>query len=199
MYWQVYLHKTVVAAEFLLINVLKRAKELIKNNEELFTTPTLKIFLTNNFTAEDFHNNILVNNKNVLQWYTLLDDNDILISIKEWQNHSDPVLSEMAKSITNRKLPRTKFREKPISATKEQKYLKKIEQHVISDPQLAKYFLMTGVITNNAYNKHYENISVLYKDGTVKEINDASDINLSALSKTVKKYFVCYPKELDIY
>jgi hypothetical protein len=70
---------------------------------------------------------------------------------------------------------------------------------LISDPELAKYFLMTGVISNNAYSKHYENISVLYKDGTVKEINDASDINLSALAKTVKKYFVCYPKELDIY
>nr|WP_320020968.1 HD domain-containing protein [uncultured Draconibacterium sp.] len=199
MYWQVYLHKTVVAAEFLLINVLKRAREIITNGAELFATPTLKVFLTNNFTPEDFRSNIKIQEKNVLQWYTLLDDNDILISIKEWQNHPDPVLSEMAKSITNRKLPRTKFSDKPISPTKEQKYLKQIEKQMISDPELAKYFLMTGVITNNAYNKHTENISVLYKDGTIKEINDASDINLSALSKTVKKYFVCYPKELDIY
>jgi len=199
MYWQVYLHKTVVAAEFLLINVLKRAREIITNGGELFVTPTLKVFLTNNFTPEDFRSNIKIQERNVLQWYTLLDDNDILISIKEWQNHPDPVLSEMAKSITNRKLPRTKFSDKPISTAKEQKYLKQIEKQLVPDPDLAKYFLMTGVITNNAYNKHYENISVLYKDGTVKEINDASDINLSALGKTVKKYFVCYPKELDIY
>ncbi|KJF43171.1 HD domain-containing protein [Draconibacterium sediminis] len=199
MYWQVYLHKTVVAAEFLLINVLKRAREIITNGGELFVTPTLKVFLTNNFTPEDFRSNIKIQERNVLQWYTLLDDNDILISIKEWQNHPDPVLSEMAKSITNRKLPRTKFSDKPISTAKELKYLKQIEKQLVPDPDLAKYFLMTGVITNNAYNKHYENISVLYKDGTVKEINDASDINLSALGKTVKKYFVCYPKELDIY
>jgi hypothetical protein len=199
MYWQVYLHKTVVAAEFLLINVLKRAREILSNGGELFVTPTLKVFLTNNFTPEDFHSNIKTQEKNVLQWYTLLDDNDILISIKEWQNHPDPVLSEMAKSITNRKLPRTIFSDKPISPAKELKYLKQIGKQLISDPELAKYFLMTGVISNNAYSKHYENISVLYKDGTVKEINDASDINLSALAKTVKKYFVCYPKELDIY
>ncbi|WP_321370970.1 HD domain-containing protein [uncultured Draconibacterium sp.] len=199
MYWQVYLHKTVVAAEFLLINVLKRAKELIAEGKTLFVTPTLKIFLTNNLTPEDFNTNKEIEGKNVLTWYTLLDDNDILISIKDWQNHPDPVLSKLSQGITNRKLPRTKFNEKPISASKKEKYINKIRKHIITDPEKAKYFLMTGVITNNAYNKHYENISVLYKDGTVKEINDASDINLSALGKTVKKYFVCYPKELDIY
>ncbi|WP_297087002.1 HD domain-containing protein [uncultured Draconibacterium sp.] len=199
MYWQVYLHKTVVAAEFLLINVLKRAKDLLIKGESLFVTPTLNIFLTNTFTPKDFQNNIQINGKGVLGWYTLLDDNDILISIKEWQNHSDPVLSKLSESITNRKLPRTKLHDKPLSASKEQKYLKQIEKNIIADPEMARYFLMTGLITNNAYNKNLENILVLYKDGTVKEINDASDINLSALGKTVKKYFVCYPKELDIY
>ncbi|MCY1720472.1 HD domain-containing protein [Prolixibacteraceae bacterium Z1-6] len=199
MYWQVYLHKTVVAAEFLLINVLKRAKELIVQGEALFATPTLKIFLEYKILPENFKNNIKINGKKVLEWYTLLDDNDILISIKEWQNHPDTVLSELAKSISNRKLPRTVLREKPLSAKAEEKYLKKITETIIPDPELAKYFLMTGVITNNAYDKLNENIYVLDKDETIKEINDASDINLTALTKTVKKYFVCYPKELDIY
>ncbi len=199
MYWQVYLHKTVVAAEFLLINVLKRAKELISKGEVLFTTPTLKVFLENEILPENFRSNLGINGKNVLTWYTLLDDNDILISIKEWQNHPDKVLSLLAKSISNRKLPRTILREKPLSATAKEKYLNRITETIIPDPELAKYFLMTGVIANNAYDKLHENIYVLNKDGSTKEINDASDINLTALTKTVKKYFVCYPKELDIY
>ncbi|WP_346858665.1 HD domain-containing protein [uncultured Draconibacterium sp.] len=199
MYWQVYLHKTVVAAEFLLINVLKRAKELISRGETLFATPTLKVFLENNILPDSFRKNIEINGKEVLTWYTLLDDNDILISIKEWQDHPDIVLSTLAKSISNRKLPRTLLREKPLSAKAEEKYLTKITETIIPDPELAKYFLMTGVIANNAYDKSHENIYVLNKDGSIKEINDASDINLTALTKTVTKYFVCYPKELDIY
>lgn len=199
MYWQVYLHKTVVAAEFLLINILKRAKELISAGEKLYSTPTLKIFLEENILPKDFNNNIEINGKKVLTWYTLLDDNDILISIKEWQNHPDPVLSKLAKSLSSRKLLRTRLQEKPLTANEKEKYLKEITKTIIPEPELAKYFLMTGAITNSAYNKLDENIFVLDKDGSVKEINDASDINLSALSKTVRKYFVCYPKELDIY
>ncbi|MEN8117023.1 MAG: HD domain-containing protein [Bacteroidota bacterium] len=199
MYWQVYLHKTVVSAEFLLINVLKRAKELISEGEKLYSTPTLKIFLENRFTTEDFINNIEIEGNNILNWYTLLDDNDILISIKEWQHSTDKVLSYLANSLWNRKLFGTQLRTKPLSKKKEEKLLQKISGNITDDSKLAKYFLMTGVITNNAYNKHDENIYVLHKSGKVKEINDASDINLSALSKTVTKYFVCYPKELDIY
>lgn len=199
MYWQVYLHKTVVAAEFLLVNVLQRAKDLIKEGAEVYATPSLKIFLEKEFSPTDFKDNITVGNKSILKRYALLDDNDILISIKEWQDHNDPVLSKLAQSITNRRLPRTIFREKPLSENAENKYLKRISERIIEDKKLAKYFLMTGVITNNAYNKHDENIFVLHKDGTTKEINDASDINLTALTKTVRKYFVCYPKELDFY
>lgn len=198
MYWQVYLHKTVVAAEFLLINVLKRARELILQGHELYATPTLSVFLYNNFKPDDFFKNTEVNGKQVLTWYTLLDDNDVLISIKEWQEHSDPVLSALARGLINRKLLRTKLRDKPLSDSAKEKYLKRIQETIIPDPELAKYFLMTGVITNSAYNRRDENIYVLNKDQTIKELNQASDINLSALSKAVRKYFVCYPKELDI-
>lgn len=199
MYWQVYLHKTVVAAEFLLINVLRRAKELIADGVEVYATPTLKVFLNNTFSPDDFARNIDVEGKNVLQWYTLLDDNDLLISIKEWQSHPDLVLSRLATSLTNRKLLRIKFSDKPLAKQEEERYLQQIQEKVVPHKKLAKYFLMTGAITNSAYNKHDENIYVLNKDQTIKELNEASDINLSALSKTVRKYFVCYPKELDIY
>jgi len=199
MYWQVYLHKTVVAAEFLLLNVLKRARELMAAGVEIFATPTLKVFLENNFQAEDFLQNKEFAGKKVLNWYALLDDNDILISIKEWQFHADPVLSRLAYSISNRKLLRIRLMDKPLSKREEEKYLKQIREKVMPDPDLAEYFLMTGDISNSAYNKHDENIFVLNKDQTIKELNEASDINLSALSKSVRKYFVCYPKELDNY
>lgn len=197
MYWQVYLHKTVVAAEFLLINVLKRARGLILQGAELYATPTLSIFLYNDFRPDDFLKNIGVNGKGVLTWYALLDDNDVLISIKEWQEHPDPVLSRLAGGLTNRKLLRTILWDKPLPEKAREKYLKQIQEKIIPDPELAKYFLMTGVITNSAYNRNDENIFVLNKDQTIKELNAASDINLSALSKAVRKYFVCYPKELD--
>ncbi len=199
MYWQVYLHKTVVAAEFMLLNVLKRARQLIHAGEKLYATPTLKIFLENSFLSEDFRRNIEIEGRPVLNWYTLLDDNDIFISMKEWQHHSDPVLSKLAECLTNRELFRIRMMDKPLSKKKEESLLALIREKIIADPEDAKYFLMSDVITNSAYNKHDENIFVLYKDHTIKELNEASDINLSVLSKAVRKYFVCYPKELDIY
>lgn len=99
MYWQVYLHKTVVSAENLLINILKRAKELVYEGVKIYSTPTLNIFLEHNFTTADFKNNIEIKGKNILDWFSLLDDNDISISIKEWQSHSDLVLSYLAKAL----------------------------------------------------------------------------------------------------
>jgi HD superfamily phosphohydrolase len=199
MYWQVYLHKTVISAEFLLINVLKRARELAASGETLFTTPTLRVFLNNSFTNNDFANNIPVAGKNILEWYTLLDDNDILTSVKEWQDHNDLVLSRLAQSIINRRLFKTKLESTPISESWKEKLLNEITENITGNKKLAHYFLITGEITNNALNRDSENIFILFKNGKVKDIRKASDINLSALTKTVRKYFACYPKELDFY
>jgi hypothetical protein len=198
MYWQVYLHKAVVSAENLLINVLKRAKDLSLAGENIYTTPTLKIFLQNNFTSTDFKNNIEVEGKSILNWYSLLDDNDISISLKEWQSHPDLVLSSLANSLINRKLFKIQLHSSPVSKTAEEKILKEITQEITSDSRLSKYFLMSGEITNNAYDKHNEKILVLDKTGKTKDMQHASDINLTALTKTVRKYYLCYPKELDI-
>jgi uncharacterized protein len=198
MYWQVYLHKTVVSAEFLLIHVLKRARELWSGGTDLFATPTLKIFLQNNFSSDDFFNNRLVENKNVLDWYAQLDDNDILTSVKEWQFHSDPVLSKLAKSLINRQLFRIKIKDAPFSNIWQQKILKRITDKITGDSNLSSYLLMIGEITNSAYNQNTENIKILFKNGKVKDMGKASDINLTVLTKTVRKYFACYPKELDI-
>lgn len=198
MYWQVYLHKTVVSAESLLINVLRRAKEIATAGGDIYSTPSLKIFLHNNFTSTDFKNNILIEGKNVLTWYSLLDDNDILISIKEWQNNSDLVLSKLASSLNNRKLFKIQLSTTPVTKTAEEKMLKQITQKITGDKLLSRYFIMKGEITNNAYDKHNEKILVLNKNGKTKDMQLASDINLSALTKTVRKYFLCFPKELVI-
>ena len=199
MYWQVYLHKTVVSAENLLVNILKRARELVVAGEKIYSTPTLRIFLEHNFTTSDFKNNIKTESKNILDWYSELDDNDLSISIKEWQFHSDLVLSLLAKSLTNRKLFRIQLLSTPVSKTLNENILRRISKEITKDNKLTSYFLMTGEITNNAYNKHNEKILVLDKAGKIKDMQQASDINLNALTKTVRKYFVCYPKELDIY
>ena len=199
MYWQVYLHKTVVSAEFQLINVLKRACELATAGENIFATPTLDIFLKNRFNHRDFKNNITVSGKNIIDWYSLLDDSDILVSVKEWQNHDDLILSYLAKSITNRKLFKIKIKSTPVSTTWEEKMLQKITETLTGNHKISPYFLITGEITNNALNRDGENILILSKNGKARDIRDASDINLSALTKTVRKYFACFPKELDIY
>lgn len=198
MYWQVYLHKTVVSAENLLINVLKRAKELVLSGKNIYTSPTLNIFLQNNFTPNDFRNNIEVEGRKILDWYSLFDDNDISISIKEWQYNPDFVLSTLAKCLNNRKLFKIRFHSAPVSKAAEEKILKKITNQICNVNSLSGYFLMTGEITNNAYDKHNEKILVLDKTGKTKDMQQASDINLTALTKTVRKYYMCYPKELDI-
>ncbi|NOR74984.1 MAG: phosphohydrolase, partial [Draconibacterium sp.] len=198
MYWQVYLHKTVVSAEFLLINVLKRAKELTAAGTRVFATPTLNIFMRRSFTSINFHENILVEGKNILNWYSLHDDSDILVSIKEWQNHPDLVLSSLAKSLINRELFKATLQTKPIPKLLREKILKKITQQITNDKSLSEYFIMTGEITNSAYNRHNENIMVLNKNGKLKDIRQASDIDLSVFTKKVRKYYLCYPKELVI-
>ena len=198
MYWQVYLHKTVVAAEFLLVNVLQRAKELVDRGIKVFSTPTLEIFLKNQFNINDFQNQTVINGKNILEHYALLDDNDILASIKEWQEHSDVVLSTLSRNIINRKLFKIKLKSKPQGIKWEENMLDLIANRFKINQEHAKYFLIRGELSNHALNRHNENILILMKNGKTKDIRKASDINLSALTKTVRKYFVCFPKELVV-
>ena len=199
MYWQVYLHKTVISAEYLLINVLARARELALNGTELFATPVLKAFLAKQITLDDFINNRIIEGRTALDLFASLDDNDIFASIKEWQNHPDAILSYLSKCMINRRLYKIKISKKPISDQKIALLKEKICNHFkVSDEQL-HYFLIADTISNNAYNSvSSEKINVLFKNNKTSDISDASDINLSVFSETVRKYFICYPKELDI-
>jgi uncharacterized protein len=199
MYWQVYLHKTVLSAEYLLINVLARARELVLLGSDLFATPVFKAFLTHEVTLDDFVFNRRVNGRPVLDLFANLDDNDIIASIKEWQNHPDPVLSYLSNCIINRRLFKIKVSKKPFSEQKIALLHEKICAHFNVSYDQMHYFLIADTISNSAYNKaSSEKINVLFKNNKISDIADASDINLSVFSETVRKYFICYPKELDI-
>ena len=198
MYWQVYLHKTVVSAENLLINILHRARELSAAGADIYSTPALQFFLANAIGQNDFEKNRIVNGFPVLNWYTALDDNDISIALKVWQTHPDPVLSKLSQSLMNRKLFKIILSTTPVEPELIARVKTEILSQITENKQHVSYFLMTGEITNKAYNKHNEKILVLDKSGNTKDMEQASDINLLALTKTVRKYFVCYPKELVI-
>jgi HD superfamily phosphohydrolase len=199
MYWQVYLHKTVLSAEYLLINVLTRAREIAQTGQDIFATPVLKAFLSNLVTIDDFVKNRMIDGRLLLDLFANLDDNDIIASIKEWQNHPDAILSYLSGCIINRRLFKIRISKKPISEQKITRIKEKIRHHFkVGDEQLP-YFMISDTIINSAYNKvSNDNIKVLFKNNKVSDIAVASDINLSVFSETVRKYFICYPKELDI-
>ncbi|MBS1650766.1 MAG: HD domain-containing protein [Bacteroidetes bacterium] len=192
MYWQVYLHKTVLSAETLLLNILKRAKELSANNEDLFATPAFSLFLKNNFTKSDFEKN-----PTLLSDFSLLDDNDIMASIKVWCNNSDHVLGNLCKALLNRKLFKIELSNKPFTL----KYKNELQKAIMLKAKISKkqtsYFVLSGSVNNSAYNSHKFNINILMKDGKLIDVAKASDqLNLQSLSKTVTKYYICYPKSL---
>ena len=194
MYWQVYLHKTVLSAENMLIKVLKRAKELSQSGEELFGSSALKLFLKNNFTLDDFRLN-----EEVFKSFTRLDDQDVLGAIKEWQFHEDKILATLSNKIINRKLLKIEVTDKAVSKTRLTKMKKQVADYFNIDISQTHYLAFEDSISNNAYTSHKSNINILYKDGSLKDIVDASDqLNISALSKPVKKHFFCYPEECKL-
>ena len=199
MYWQVYLHKTVISAEYLLINVLVRARELAIKGNDIFATPVLKAFLLRQVTLEDFIHNRKISGRTALDLFACLDDNDIFASIKEWQENPDPVLSYLSKCMINRRLFKIKISKKPIPEYKINFLKEKICHYFNVGDEEMPYFLIVDSISNSAYNKvSSDKINVLFKNNKISDIADASDINLSVFSETVRKYFICYPKELDI-
>jgi HD superfamily phosphohydrolase len=190
MYWQVYLHKAVIAAETMLIKILKRAKELALQGEELFTTPAFKEFLYNRISEEHF-----ISDEKYLQLFVQLDDNDISVCIKIWADHSDKVLSFLCKSLINRELFRVEIQKEEFGKSKIENVKKKVKERFgLSDHEVS-YFVFADTIWNNAYNPKADKIEILRKDGSVVDITEASDnFNIESLSKTVKKHYLCSVK-----
>ena len=189
MYWQVYLHKTVVSAEFMLIHALRRAKQLTKNGMQLFGSPSLEFFLKNSIDQEQFGTNAAV-----LQYFSELDDFDILGALKVWQNHEDKVLSNLASGLVNRNLFKIEIAREPFSCDRIQLEKELVQKQLNLSEEDSTYFVYTDILSNNAYNQNKQNIHILMKNSDVVELSKASDnLNISALANPVEKYFICYP------
>ena len=180
MYWQVYLHHTSVAAEQLLIKILERAKVLAKQGIELFCSPALHYFLYNRITSEVF-----VQNPNALNQYAMLDDADLLSAIKVWIGCEDKVLSELCQCFTNRRLFKGKLLDQPLSQEQVEVLSEQYAERFGINKADAHYFFVEHVSTSNTYSEKGEAIGILYKDGMVKDIAEASDM-LSMESLTFK-------------
>lgn len=188
MYWQVYLHKTSVAHERMLISTLLRAKELASNGVELFASPALRFFLYNNINQEEFYNN-----PDCLENFIQLDDNDIWTALKVWSTHSDKVLSTLSLGMINRNIFKVEVSSEPISQERVKELTRQISEQLDITLSEASYFVSTRSIEKNMYDPADDSIDIIYNDGTIKNIAEASDmLNISLLSKKVKKYYICY-------
>jgi len=187
MYWMVYLHKTSLVADYILVKILKRAKELVKNNENLISSEPLKYFLTND--------NIHSFSDVTLNKFAEIDDYDIIMAVKQWMNHSDYVLSTLSKSFIYRNLPKIKIQDKEFSTNEIEKIKLRVSKKLNLSYELIEYFVGSGIIENQAYNLENSSINILYKSGEIKDITEASDhLNLLALTKPVLKHFIYHPK-----
>lgn len=195
MYWQVYLHKTVITAESMLVSVLTRARKLALAGEKLFATPPLKRFLENEFAQKDFDDDV-----SLLEDFALLDDYDIFAAIKVWTGHHDQVLSLLATGLVNRRLLKIELQKSPFTNAYVESIKSAVKKfyglHFSSD---VDYFVIQGITSNNAYDSGAGGIFILSRDNRLTDIADASDqLNINMLSHPVEKYYLCYPKEIRI-
>jgi hypothetical protein len=190
MYWQVYLHKTVISAENTLINVFKRAKELTKLKKEIYTTPSVAIFLEKNYSYNDFKNIKLLNH------FSELDDYEIYTCLKQWVKEKDFVLSNLSKIIINRNLLKIEIQNEEFNHDHIKKKIDQmIEAYNITFKE-ASYFIFSNKVSNSTYNIEKTNINILSKNDKTVDITIASDqLNSKQLEKT-EKYYLCYPKSI---
>ncbi len=192
MYWQVYFHKTVIASENLLVRLLQRAKFLTNQNISIFSTPALSYFLYHSINPH----NIEKNAEEVIKHFSKLDDTDIIVSAKEWQNNDDRVLAILAGNLVNRTLPLVLINDQPF----EEPFVGKIREAIATrydfNPDEIAYMMCEGEISNNAYSSRNDMIQILLSGDEIKDISEVSDIlNDPYIERPEKKYFLCYPKD----
>ncbi|RZL59154.1 MAG: HD domain-containing protein, partial [Pedobacter sp.] len=192
MYWQVYLHKTVIAGEQLLVKILERAKELASGGEKLFATPALQHFLQyditeHNFFEDEFH----------LLQFSKLDDQDIYASVKVWEGYDDEILSRLCKMLNSRTLYKVEISNSEPPADRIERLATQTALALNIDEDDVSYFVFTDTIRNRAYNAGISNINILMKNNDLVDIAKASDLsNLESLDKTVKKHILCYTRDI---
>ncbi len=191
MYWQVYLHKTAVAAESMLISLIKRAKKLTQEGKSVVATPALSIFLERNLSKQDF-----IDDSDLLEVFVRLDDTDVWGSIKQWLYHDDLILRSLSNDLLSRRLFKIILSNEKIEKTFIEGLEKKLISQGISKPD-TKYLIQKGTISNAAYIVKDESIGILMKNGQVLDVAKASDLpNIKAISKIVTKHYVSFPKSL---
>jgi len=191
MYWQVYLHKTVIVSENLLTLALKRARYVISGGMDLFASSSFKHFLKKNWQKEGF-------TERDLELFARLDDYDVLGAIKEWTHCDDKILSDLSKRIVNRQLFKIKLGDEIIDKAKVEELKYKVSQKLNISFEDASYYITSGKVENKAYSKGHENIYLLKKDGDVQDIAFSPDQqSISAISELMKKYYLIYPRELE--
>ena len=191
MYWQVYLHKTVVSADAILISVLNRARCLLQSGMDLPCSDSLKLFLRNNYDLSDFKSN-----SEVLEQYALLDDYDIISAVKGWMHSSDFILSKLSQKMINRELNAIYISEQPFSDEEVSYYVEKISKGYGISMDDSRWFVTTGILENHAYDFQDQEIKIFYKTKKCNDISIASDqLDRHFLEKSVTKYYLCFPKE----
>jgi len=186
MYWSVYLHKTGLAAEQVLIRVLQRAKELIAQGDSLQASEPLMFFLKRESEVFD---------QTALKHFARLDDHDIIQALKGWCDHSDSILSKLSNMILDRDLPKVKLKNKKPTSAQVDKHKEKVSKALGIPMDQTHYFVFEGQVTNRAYRNDTQNINLLSKNGKLTDVAGASDqLNLKALTREVTKHYLCYPK-----
>lgn len=188
MYWQVYMHKTVVSSEYMLRNVLKRAKELFEQGHDLFATPSLKLFLSQSFSMEDF-----VTDESLLNHFANIDDTDIISAIKVWQTADDKLLRVLSTDLIERNLYKTVISKEPFTSERVELEKQKIINNLGLVGHEIEYFFTSSKLVNSAYNKQFKQIKMVTRSGELIDLTQASDnYNISALSAPVEKHYLCY-------
>lgn len=192
MYWQVYLHKTVLCAEYLLLKILQRARDLSQDGHKLPAGRSLLYFLNKDLSPNDFENDPAV-----IQEFTRLDDYDVLAGIKNWVEYPDTVLSLLSESIVKRKLFKTEIQQSAFSQEKIESLKDKFVEVFQLPRELSDYFIFGDSIQNLAYTIESEKINILRKNNKIEEVSQAADLfTFASLSDRVEKHFLCYPREL---
>lgn len=194
MYWQVYLHKTVVSADCIMITALKRAKYLLQNGHNIECSAPLKKFLANDYTYNDFEQN-----EEILELFSMLDDYDIISAVKAWKYSDDFILSKLSQKLIDRKLNRIYISDTEFEPSTIDQCTKQIAKKYNISVDDASWFVTSGKLENHAYDFQDQEIKILFKDKHSSDISIASDqLDRHFLEKSVTKHFLCFPKELNI-
>ena len=195
MYWQVYLHKTVIGAEFLLLKILNSVKELIKANHDVPVTPLFEHLLINDISRDELLKDH-ENRRRIINDFARLDDSDVIVTLKMWMNHPDKLLALLAGKFINRELFKIEISNTPFEEEKMESIKELVKKHYGFINHDMNYLVFTGSISNNLFSPVHDKIKILYKNEDIEEIDKASDmLYLKEISKEVTKYFLCYPKE----